>query len=218
MRWNRKSLEIITAPVNAVVSTADMKTYLRVDTSDDDALIDDFIDAATQQARNYLNRSLITETLELTMDGFTENNDSDERLARLGAGVHNVSYPYIIGHNNSVDLPFAPIQSVTSVKTFDRDNTESTFSAANYELDEQGGRLYLNEGETWPDNLRAREAVKIRYVSGYGDDATDIPSPIVQSIKMMVAQMYECRGVCDMPASCKNMLNQYKLYDFMAAV
>jgi hypothetical protein len=214
--YNRKTIKIITKPATAVVSTSDMKDYLRVDTSDDDSLIDGFIEASSVMHRNYLKRSLITETLELTMDGFGSlETDGDERLANLGAGTHIASVPYVLGTGNSVELPFAPVQSITSLKYFDRDNTEATYSSSKYELDEEGGRLYLNEGETWPSNLRNREAVKIRYVSGYGDAASDIPAPIVQSIKMHVGKMYDCREACGMTESCKTLIAQYKLIDYL---
>lgn len=210
-RLNRKSIEVITAPAAQVVSVADMKAYLRVDTSDDDDLISDFIDAAQESMKQYLRRALITETLELTMDGFGQNQD--DPLLSLGAGVHTGSYPYLTGYGNEFDLPFAPIQSITSIKTFNRSNAESTLSSDKYELDEQGGRVYLNEGETWPSNLRHREAVKVRYTAGYGDAATDIPAPIVQAVKMHVGMMYDCRGMCELPESCKRLVDGYKLYD-----
>lgn len=216
MRYNRKSLQVITAPVNSPVSLSDMKDYLRVDTSDDDTLIQSFIDSATESVKQYLKRSLITETLELTMDGFGQGQQ-DDRLIQLGDGVHVGSVPYLLGRGNEVDLQFPPVQSITSVKTYNRANEESTFDSSKYELDEQGGRIYLNESEVWPSNLRAREAVKIRYVSGYGDNASDIPAPIVQAIKLYVGKMYDCREACEMPKQCTRILVPYKLIDSLGA-
>lgn len=217
--FNRKTVKTIAPPAVSPVSLSDMKSYLRVDTTDDDNLIQDFIDSATVSVKQYIRRALITETFELTADGFTlSNTQSDERLAELGAGMHMTSYSYVLGQGQEMELPFLPIQSITSVKTFDRSNNESTFAASNYELDEQGGRLYLNEGVTFPSNLRAREAVKIVYVAGYGDAASDIPKPIVQTIKQYVSAMYDCRSMCDMNATCKRMLAPYKLVDYLGWV
>lgn len=212
-RINRKSISVVTKPATLAVSLSDMKDYLRVDGTDDDSLITSFIESATDVVKQYLRRSLITETLELTMDGFGEAQE--DPLLRLGSGVHTGSYVYLTGRGNEFDLPFLPIQSVTYIKTFDRDNTESTFDSAKYELDETGGRVYLNEGETWPDNLRHRESVKVRYVAGYGDASTDLPSPIIQAIKLYVGKMYDCREACEMPGMCYKLLDGYKLYDGM---
>lgn len=212
-RVNRKSLKIVTSPAALAVSVADMKEYLRVDTNNDDDLIQSFIESATEYIKQYIRRSLITETLELTMDGF--GAAEYDPLLKLGSGVHTGSYVYLSGYGNEFDLPFNPIQSITSIKTYDRDNTESTFPSASYELDETGGRVYLNEGYTWPSNLRHREAVKVRYVAGYGDASTDIPAPIIQAIKLYVGKMYDCREACEMPCMCESLLMPYKLFDDM---
>jgi hypothetical protein len=193
-----------------------MKDYLRVTTSDDDALIDDFVSSATEQVKQYIRRSLITETLKLTMDGFGDNADIDARLDSLGAGVHTVSRNYILGRPHEVDLPFLPIQVINSVTTYDRSNNSSVFSSSKYELDETGGRLYLNEGETWPDNLRSREAVEINYDAGYGDSPSDVPAPIVQAVKQQVGKMYDCREACELSDACKGILAPYKIMDNLA--
>lgn len=215
MKYNRKSIAVITSPINPVVSTANMKTYLRVDTSDDDSLIAGLVSSTTNVMKQYLRRSLISETLELTMDGFWKSG-SEDGLIKLGEGVHIGHYGSITGYGNEFDLPFRPIQSITSIKYYDTANTENTLSSAYYSLDETGGRVYLNEGYSFPTNLRKREAVKVRYVAGYGDDDTDIPAPIVQAIKMHVANLYDCREACgSLPDMCKSMVAGYKLFDGM---
>lgn len=206
-RYNRKTVTVITPPASLAVSLTDMKAYLVVEGTGDDALLTAFITAATEAAKQYLRRSITTETLELTMDGFTEFND--ENLVALGPGVHTGSYPYLLGGGSEIDLAFPPVQSVTSVKTYSRANTESTFDSANYQLDGAGGRIFLNEGVTWPENLRDRAAVKVRYIAGY----TSVPAPILQGIKQHVAAMYECREACEMPSVSKAVMSSYKLYD-----
>lgn len=216
VRFNRKTTKVVTAPVNKPVSLSDMKTQLRVDTSDDDDLINGYIDASADYFKHYLRRSLITETIELSADGFVRSEDDDDLgLLRLGAGTHYGSREHILNRPNEIELPFLPIQSITSVKTFNRSNIESTFDASNYNLDEQGGRLYLNEGVSWPDNLRDREAVKIVYVAGYGDDPADIPSIIRQAIKEHVSMMYDCRGVCIPCDNVMRMVASYKIRDYL---
>ena len=211
MRLNRKTVSVVTAPTALVVSLADMKDYLRVDASDDDPLIESFIKSSTDTMKNYLRRSLITETLELSADGFSETGD--DKLLRLGPGLTTGSKNYYLDYPDEIELPFLPIQSVTSVKTYDRSNNESTFASGNYQLDETGGRIYLNEGIVWPSELRAREAVKIRYVAGYGDAASDVPDAITNAIKMHVASMYDCRSSCEMPEMCKKSVSAYRIID-----
>lgn len=206
MRFNRKTVAVITAP-DAIVALSEMKLALRVDGNDDNALIERYIEVATDQVKQYTRRSLGEETLELTMDGF--NAVDDDALVRLGPGVHTGSHSHLTGKGNEIDLPFPPIMEIVSIKTFDRGNNESTFDANRYQLDQTGGRIYLNEGEVWPDNLRLREAVKVRYKAGYDT----VPAIFIQAIYDLVSNMYDCREVCEMCDKWKKTLAPYKLWD-----
>ena len=208
MIYNRRSVRIITAPVNAVVEVGEMKSMLNLETSTDDDLLAAFVEAATDAARQFLRRSILTETLELRMDGFPGYQDEAE--LRLGPGVHTVSVPFLTnGYGARVDLPFGPVASIVSITTYGRDNAASVFNAANYVADDS--RVYLNEGVTWPVDLRRVDAVAIRYVSG--EDVP--PAAIKQAIKAHVVAMYECREGCEMPAACMAMLQPYRRFDLM---
>jgi hypothetical protein len=210
MRYNRKSIRVVTGPASLAVSLDDMKLFLAVESTADNALITDFIEVATESVKQYIRRGVLPETLEFTMDGFSPYQD--EALLALGPGVHTAHYGSLVSLGNQFDLPFAPLQSVTSVTTFNRSNTSAVFDAASYNVDLQSGRVYLDESVTWPDNLRDREAVKVVYVAGW----TDIPKPILQAIKQMVSIMYECRELCELPAGCRAILDPYRRMDELA--
>lgn len=214
MRFNRITVKTKTAPTALAVPLADMKRYLRVDNTDDDTLITDLIKSASESVKQYLKRPLITETFEMWMDGFNES--SDDNLLKMGAGVHEASYPFVLGGGDYIELPFPPIQSVTSITTYDRANVGSVFANTNYQLDELGGRIYLNEGCVFPDNLRNREAIKIEFIAGYGNTSTSIPLPIIQAIKGIVACLYDCRDNCEIGN--KQTLAPYKLRDYLGFV
>jgi hypothetical protein len=207
MTYNRRTVSIITAPASLPVSVADAKLFLNLEGTADDALVEAFIYAAADAVRQYCKRSLVAETLELRMDGFPQY--SLDRLDRLGPGVHMVSIPHEEGAPNVIDLPFGPVASITSITSYARDNSSAVFSSANYGFDV--GRVYLNEGSTWPSDLRRIDAVAIRYVSG----TSPIPYAILQAIKIHVAAMYECREGCEMPMVCKAMLGPYRRLDQM---
>lgn len=207
MIYNRRTVSIITPPASLPVSVAEAKSFLNVEGTADDTLIEAFINAASDAVRQYCKRSIVAETLELRLDGFPRYNS--DRLDRLGSGVHVVSVPFIEGQPNVIDLPFGPVASITSITTYARDNTSAVFSSANYGYDVS--RVYLYEGSTWPSDLRRVDAVAIRYVSG----TTPIPQAILQAIKVHVAAMYECREGCEMPAACKAMLGAYRRLDLM---
>jgi len=213
VKFNRKSLEVVTDTDETVVSLAKAKRHIRgVPGGDDDQIIADFIWQATEVVKEYLQVGLRQQTLKLILDGFYEGEDF-YRWKSLGGGTHTGSIVDLLGGYGSVDLPYPPLQSVTSVTTYDRDNTSSVFSSSLYSVDLQSGRLYLNEGEVWPTNLRDYAAVEIEYIAGYG--ASNVPEPIKGAILELVRASYDG---CAMQISehTKAMLSPYKRLDSLA--
>ena len=211
MRYNRKSVSVSASTDRPAISLADMKLFLRVDGSGDDDIITAYIATATDAVKDYLRRALLTETFVFKADGFTDAY-GDDRLLSLGPGVHTASRPYVLGGGDTLDLPFPPLQSVTSIVTYDRGNIGTTFNASRYQVDLTSGRIYLNEGETWPSDLRAQDAVQVTYVAGYG--SRNIPAPILEAIRMYVQSMYEgCAGMSD---QAKALLAPYRRADELA--
>jgi hypothetical protein len=206
-RYNRHSLKVLTAPSGFAVSVAEMEAFLVLAPGQDTALLQSFILAATDAMSRYLRVSLQTQTLRLTKDGFAPSGD--EALLSLGAGVHTASVSYILGGYDYIDLPRGPVQSVVQIVTFNRANQSAVFDPLLYQIDASGERVYLNEGETWPDNLRAYAAVQVDYVAGYAS----IPPAIIQGIKQHVAAMYECRSACEMPKTVQSIVEGYRRFD-----
>lgn len=207
---NRKSITVITPQSSAVplISLAEMKAFLRVDTAADDALIEDFVKVATESVAQFLQRSIVSQTLELTMDGFGNGNSV---YGEISAGEYELPVSFARGDLQTIDLPFLPIVSITSIKTYDQANAEATLSSAAYTLDANGGRVYLNSGYNWPSSLRDRASVKIRYVAGYG--YTNVPLPIRQAVRQHAAAMYDCRRMCDMTPEMVSMVSPYRILD-----
>jgi len=211
MRYNRKSVFVLASADSPAVSLADMKVFLRVDGSGDDDIITAYIATATEAVKQYLRQAILTETLVFKADGFTDGHGDDNLLA-LGPGVHTASRPYVLGGGDTLELPFPPLQYVTSIVTYDRSNNASTYDANRYQVDLTSGRIYLDEGETWPSDLRAHDAVQVTYVAGYGSG--DIPPPILEAIRMYVTSMYEgCAGMTD---QAKSLLAPYRRADELA--
>lgn len=211
MRYNRKSVSVTASSDNRAILLFDMKRFLRVDGAGDDDIIGSYIDTATEAVHQYLRQAILTQTFVFKADGFTDAY-GDDRLLALGPGVHTASRPYVLGGGETLDLPFPPLQSVTSVVTYDRGNNASTYSASRYRVDLTSGRIYLNEGETWPSDLRAQDAVEVTYIAGYGSG--NIPTPILEAIRMYVTSMYEgCAGMTD---QAKALLAPYRRADELA--
>ncbi len=211
MRFNRKSVYVTASDDSPAIYLSDMKDYLRVDGTADDKQITAYIETATEAIKQYLRRAVLTETFVFKADGFAYA-DADDRLLSLGPGVHTASRPYILGGGDTIDIPFPPLQSVTSIVTYDRSNNSSTFDSAKYQVDLQSGRIYLNEGEVWPSDLRAQDAVEVTYEAGYGSGI--IPAPVLEAIRKYVEQLYD--GCDGMTGEVMRLLAPYRRMDELA--
>lgn len=205
----RRSITLVTAPATEPVSLTEAKAWAKVDDTADDTLITSLIVAARESAEQFLRRSLITQTWKLSIDLPASRFDDS-----LGEGVYDLPVTALYsGLPSAIRLPKGPVQSITSVKTYDLDNTESTYSSSNYTVDTDGDRLVLNYGAIWPTNLRRTAAALITYVAGYGDASTDVPQAIRTAILMHIQKMYDGRIVCEMPDGCQQLLRQYRIMD-----
>ncbi len=156
-------------PASEPVSLADAKAHLRVDTSQDDTLIQGLIAAARQSAEEHLRRALVTQNWRLTLDRFPR-----------GAG--------------EIELPRPPLVSVSAVTVYDVADTASPVPAADYIVDatRAPGRILPRVGRPWPVVGRAAAGVEIDYVAGYGA-ASAVPEAIRQGILMLLAHFHERR-------------------------
>lgn len=188
-------LTIYSEPAIEPVSIADAKDHLRVSGNDEDAYISSLITAARQQVENTCGRALITQTWDMWVDQF----------------------PYSMDY---VDIPKAPLQSVTSITYVDTAGATQTLSSSVYTVDSDSipGRVYLAYNQTWPDVRSQRKAVKIRYVAGYGPTKEDVPLPIRHAMLLLIAHFYENREpinigntVTPIPLAFESLLMPYRL-------
>ena len=147
-------------------------------TSSPVSIEDDYLTGLITSARRIIekhtNKRLITQTWELALDSFPSAS--------------------------CIELPYAPLQSVTSVKYYDTDSTEATFSSDDYEVDtyREPGQIVLGYSETWPSTtLRTVNGVIIQYVVGQGDARANVSEEYKQAIKILGAELYEHRESTD---------------------
>lgn len=172
---------ISSAPAVEPLSTSETKTFLKVDSSDEDTLIDTLIKASRQLIEREYDVALITQTLDFKFDDFPviEHCNPDGAIIPL----------------------IRPIQSVTYIKYNDTDGNEQTWSSSLYTIDaddqREQARIVPAYDEEYPETRSEKNAVTVRAVCGYGDAATDIPENIRLAMLMQIAFWYENRE--DMP-------------------
>jgi uncharacterized phiE125 gp8 family phage protein len=195
------SFSLVTPPAVEPVLLADAKQQVRIDTTADDALVTNLITGARQWAEKYTCRAFVTQTWQVAIDlfpGAAERWWDGERQGPI-TGLDAVNY---------ISLPRAPLQSITSVQYFDNTDTPTVWPTSNYFVDtvREPGRLALRLGSVWPIPSRLTNGIVITYVSGYGNDGTNVPEPIKTAIRQLVAHWYEHRGDAATAASARGTM------------
>ena len=182
-------VSIVTGESVDVVTTAQIKSNLRISSSDSthDTQIEICRDASISVAKEYLQKSLMHRTLKLSLDNIPFSDSVLPNTEGITTG------PFLEYRQRSVNLPFSPLVSVTHVKTFDDSDNATTMAASRYYVDTASdyGRVILRTGETWDDMLRVGNAIEITYVAGYGSVATSVPAGIRQGIIVLASHYFE---------------------------
>lgn len=182
------------APVELPLSLNEVKAHLRIDASDEDALLVSMIRAATDTAENYLSRALITQSWSLFLDHWPTGR--------------------------RVDLPKSPIQSIAEVLVFADDDTSATYAPANYYLNvaSDPARVFLRRGAAPPTPTRVANGIEIRFIAGYGASQSDVPVPIIEGMKRLIAHWFEHRetllpgqGAASIPVAVDALFAPYRL-------
>lgn len=162
--------QLVTAPASEPVTLAEAKTHLRRDDiTDDDTYITNLIKAARRQAEKYSNRVFIDQTWKMYLSEFP---------------------------SDQITIHKAIINSITSIKYYDTNNSLQTITSTNYEsvIEDEDQWPYILPIDTydWPDTYDKAKAVIIEFQAGW-EDADAVPEDIKDAIKIMVAEMYEIR-------------------------
>jgi len=165
----QKTIQVVTPPASEPLTLAEVKEFLRVDHSDDDATLAIFIAAARQLCESYTRLALLPTTFEEYFDEFPE---------------------YTGTYKDEIRLSRSPVSAVTYVKYIDGNETTITASASDYKTDliSQPARISPDNG--WFGTYETINAVFIRYVAGYANAAA-VPAPLKHGMLLVIGDMYE---------------------------
>ena len=161
------------------LTTAEVKNYIRVDYDVDDSFIDDLIEAAYDAFEGFTSRSLRTYTIEAVWEQF-------------GA---------------SVDLPYAPVTSVTKVEYRFEDGTNNDVTSI---WEQVGDEIRVLK----PEQVAYGNRLVVTYEAGY----TTIPRKLKVGLLKWIASNYEDRQdiiagtiIAEMPNGSKHMWAEYRV-------
>jgi uncharacterized phiE125 gp8 family phage protein len=183
------SLVRVTAPAVSPISLAEAKAQMRVEGSDDDAIIQRLIDAAVAfvDVQGVLGRAMITQTWG----------------------------QWLSPNPSTVSLMLGPVQSVSAIKYYDLNGTLQTATLADFNVFGTPNRITITPktSKAWPITQTRDDAIKIEYVVGYGSTSASVPQTVRHALLMLVAHWYENRETTqekqmqDLPYGFMEMMN-----------
>jgi len=160
------SLTLVTAPTYEPVSVDELKTHLRISHVDEDPYLYLLVRVAREEVEKFTRRKLISQTWDWRMDAFP----------------------------CEFRVPYAPLQSVTSITYTATDGTATVLSSSVYDVDAytSPGRIVEAYGQAWPSTRDVINAVTVRFVCGYGNPLA-VPKSLRQAVRMIAGHFYENR-------------------------
>lgn len=162
-------LILMSGPAVEPVSLSEAKLHCRIDSETEDTLLSSLILAARLHIEQQLDLALISQSWSFYLDQWPENDH--------------------------VELPLAPLMNVQSIKTYNAADEATSVDLADYSIDtaSRRPRIAFNSGVSQPFPGRSINGIGIAFTAGYGAAADDVPMPIRQALKMLVAHWYEAR-------------------------
>ena len=175
-----------TAAPSALISTADAKTHLNVDFSDDDTYIDTLVSTATAALDGpygIIGKALVTQSWQAEMWPVTGRTE--------------------------VYFPVTPMISLSSIHYYDTDNAQQSLTVGDFDVfkDEDKAIIVPQVGDNWPTMYCRRDALTITASCGFGA-AASVPANIVHAAKIILTNLYENRGEmpAEMPSAVKALI------------
>jgi uncharacterized phiE125 gp8 family phage protein len=156
--------ERVAGPEAQPVTRGEAKAHLRIETDEDDALIDGLIETATAHFDGWtgvLGRCLVTQTWRLKLDRFCD----------------------------PIRLPM-PASAISAIISGGDAVSASVYELLH---DAAGSYVTRKDGQSWPTVPSGNAKVAVDFVAGYGAAAA-VPLPIRTAILILVGHLYDNRG------------------------
>jgi uncharacterized phiE125 gp8 family phage protein len=178
------SLRLITAAATYPVSLVEAKLQCRVDGTDEDALLNAYIAAATSFVENLTGRALVSQTWELVLDDFSD----------------------------AVLIPKGPVQSITHIHYFDTAEVEQTLASNQYVLDSASDPAWIVRPDdvTYPEAADGVNNVIVRFVAGY----SILPAEIKAALLILISSWFDNRSTGEIPDTVQALLSNHRSFAF----
>lgn len=187
------ALVLVSGPSIEPVSVDEVKAQLRLDGDEENLLLAGLVSTARVHLETMTERAFITQQWTLLLDEWP-----------LGSVL---------------ELPLAPVQSISSVAVFDIDDQPLVIDPPDYRLDAASDppRFIWRGPAPRPDPERPENGISITFTAGYGERPADLPQPLRQAMLLLVAHWYEHReplspagGLAELPQMVRALTTPYR--------
>lgn len=214
------ALERIADPDIEPITLLEAKRHVRafLDLTNDDADIDQLITVAREWVEDYTGRALIDQSWRLHIGDYIDLNWwRSQWPGRQGSFFW---YGTLRERTQGIFLRRSPAIAITSVVTVDSNGVETTVSADDYQLREQGTKWprILGLDGTWPCG-----SMKIEFRAGYAnrlgsptEGEEKVPAAFKHAIKLIVGHFYNHREsttdvkIDELPLGVKALLRSHR--------
>jgi uncharacterized phiE125 gp8 family phage protein len=163
---------LIAGPAVEPVTLPEMRAYLRLDDGAEDDLVAALVKAARLVVEAACGRQLVEQTWRFVFDRWP--------------GGRNVR------------LPLSPLIRVERIRVFDAAGAPADLTPALYRAESASDPPRVVVGSAAPEPGLSSEGIHLDAAVGFGPASTDVPAPLAQAIRLLVARWFENRG--DAPA------------------
>ncbi|MEJ0076009.1 MAG: head-tail connector protein [Alphaproteobacteria bacterium] len=161
---------LLAGPAAEPITLAEAKQFLRVEHDDDDDIVTALIAGSRIHVETQTRRALITQSWRLTRDVWPASG--------------------------CLTLLPVPLKTLDAVRVYKSDGATLALDAAGFTLDRSNAPARLSFVHSAPPAPeRPAAGIEIDITCGYGDAGTDVPEPLRQAIRLLVAHWYENRGL-----------------------
>ncbi|MGL4973666.1 MAG: head-tail connector protein [Bosea sp. (in: a-proteobacteria)] len=159
---------LIQPPAIEPVSLAQMKDYLRLDGTQEDDLVATLITAARLMVEAMSGRMLIDQTWRIVLDGWPAGS--------------------------ILRLPVGPVRQVVAARVFDVAGQPQNVPANALMLEVGSDPPLVRVVASVSQPGRSFAGIEVDVLAGFGATAAQVPAPLLQAIRMLVARWFEQRG------------------------
>ena len=182
-------LSLVTDATVEPVTLAEMKTFMKVDLTDEEDVITSLIASARKKLETWAGIGMTSKTFDYYLDEFAD----------------------------VIEIPLPPLQSVDAFVYNDSSYDETAVTSTLYTTFTYSGitrgEIIKKDTGAYPTSTAPKNKVRIRFTNGFGALASDVPDDLKTAIKLTVAHWFENRESQAIPPEALAIMRNYKVYN-----